>query len=149
MPTLIERLETDYKIAYKAGERLRVETLRLVKAGIERVAIEKRKQTLDDAEVVQVLTQQAKQRRETLEALKSANRPEAVQQATQELEILAAYLPKQLSDDELRRLVDDAIAEVGQQQGPIMKQVMAKAAGAADGKRVSQLVAERLKPKAA
>ena len=145
MPTLTERVEADYKVALKAGERLRVDTLRLLKAAIQRVAIDKRKDTLDDQEVVQVLSQQAKQRRETIEAVKQTSRQDVLTQATQELAILNSYLPEPLSAQTVAQLIEEAIQSVGANQGQIMKYVMSKAAGAADGKQVSQLVGERLK----
>ncbi len=145
MATLSERLESDYKTALKAGDRLRVDTLRLVKAGLQRAAIDKRKDALDEPEIIQVLAQQAKQRRETIDSAKQTSRQDVLTQATQELAILNAYLPQQLSPEALKQLVDEAVAAVGPQQGAIMKYVMGKAAGAADGKMVSQLVGERLK----
>lgn len=145
MPTLTERLETDYKTALKAGDKLRVDTIRLIKAGIQRAAMDKRKDQLDDQEVIQVLSQQAKQRRETLESVKQSNRQDVVTQTTAELEILTAYLPAQLSPDALGPIIDEAIKAVGPNQGPVMKYVMSKTAGASDGKMVSQLVAQRLK----
>ena len=145
MPTLTERIETDYKTAMKAGDRLRIDTLRMMKAAIQKVAIDKRKDALDDAEVTPVLAQQAKQRNETIESAKKSNRQDIADQAAKELALVQAYLPKQLSADELRKLIDEAMATAGGNQGMIMKHVMAKAAGAADGKVVSQLVAERLK----
>ena len=145
MATLSERFEAEYKTAMKAGDRVRVDTLRVVKAALQRVAIDKHKDVLDDADIMPVLNQQAKQRRETLEAGQKAGRQDVVDAAKAELEILSGYLPKQLSPDDLKKLIEDAITSVGPQQGQIMKFVMAKAAGAADGKLVSQLVAERLK----
>ena len=145
MATLTERIEADYKTAMKAGERLRVDTLRLLKAGIQRTAIEKRKDALDDPEIIQVLTQQAKQRRETIESAKQSNRQDVLDQSTQELAILNAYLPQPLSPDAVKQLIDEAVNTIGMNQGQIMKYVMVKAAGAVDGKLVSQLVAERLK----
>lgn len=145
MPTLTERLEADYKVALKAGERIRVESLRLIKAAMQRVAIEKRKETLDDQEITQVISQQVKQRRETIESAKQGHRQDVLSQATEELEILSAYLPRPLTQDALHELIDEAISAVGSNQGQIMKYVMNKAAGAADGKLVSQLVSERLK----
>ena len=148
MATLSERFEADYKTALKAGDRIRVDTLRMIKASAQKVAIDKRKDVLDDADVIPVLNQQAKQRRETLEAGQKAGRQDIVDAAKAELEILAGYLPKQLSPEQLKPFIEEAILSVGPQQGPIMKFVMAKAAGAADGKVVSQLVADRLKPKA-
>lgn len=145
MPTLTERINEDYKTAFKAGEKLRVDTLRLIKAGIQRVAMDKRKDTLDDAEIIQIFAQQAKQRKETLESAKQSGRQDIIDQSNQELAILNSYLPQQLSEEAIAKLIDEAIAAVGKQQGLIMKQVMAKAAGAADGKVVSRLVSEKIK----
>lgn len=145
MATLLERLDADYKTALKAGDRLRVDTLRLIKAGVQRAAIDKRKDVLDDQEVLQVVAQQAKQRRETIDSAKQTSRQDVLTQATQELAILTAYLPQPLSPEALTQLIDEAVAAVGPQQGSVMKYVMGKAAGAADGKVVSQLVSERLK----
>jgi uncharacterized protein YqeY len=145
MPTLMERIEADYKTALKAGDRVRVDTLRLVKAGVQRTAMDKRQDTLDDQGVSQVISQQVKQRKETLDSAKTAGRQDVVTQTEAELKLLSAYLPEQLSEDAIRALIAEAIAAVGPQQGPIMKQVMTKAVGAADGKTVSRLVAEQLK----
>lgn len=145
MGSLTERLEADYKTALKAGERLRVDTIRLVKAGIQRTAIDKRKEGLDDQEVIQVVAQQAKQRRETIESARHSNREDVLSQANEELRILNSYLPQALSPETLKQLIDEAVSSVGPNHGPVMKYVMAKAAGAADGKLVNQLVAERLK----
>ena len=145
MPTLTERLEADYKVALKAGERVRVESLRLIKAAIQHIAHEKRKDVLDDQEITQVISQQVKQRRETIESAKQGHRQDVLNQATEELAILNAYLPQPLTHDALHQLIDEAIKSVGSNQGQIMKYVMNKAAGATDGKLVSQLVTERLK----
>ena len=144
MPTLTERIEADYKTAMKAGDRLRVDALRLIKAGIQRAAIEKRQPQLDDQGVIQVIAQQAKQRRETIESARGTGREDIVTQAEAELALLNAYLPQPLSEEALRKLVDEAVGTAGPAQGPVMKYVMSKAAGAADGKIVSRLVAERL-----
>jgi uncharacterized protein YqeY len=147
--SLAQRIEADYKTAFKAQDRLRIDTLRLLKAAIQKLQIDKRKDVLDDAEVVQVLSQQTKQRQETIDAGIKNNRPEIADQAKQELAILAAYLPERLSADAIKALIEEAVKAVGANQGQIMKFVMAKAGGAVDGKHVSQLVAERLKPQAA
>lgn len=149
MSNLRERLESDYKTALKAREQRRVETIRLIKAAIQRVAIDKRKEALDDQEVIQVLAQQVKQRRETIEAAKQANRQDVLSHATEELAILNAYLPPQLSEEALAKLIDEAIQAVGANHGQIIKHVMAKAAGAAEGALVSRLVRERLSPRPA
>ena len=148
MPTLNERLEADYKLAMKAQERVRIDTLRLIKASLQLVAIDKRKDVLDDHDVIQVLHQQAKQRRETLEAAKKAGRQDMLTQTTQEIAILNTYLPEQISQEALKQFIEEAIKTVGPNQGQIMKYVMAQSAGGADGKIVSQLVGERLKREA-
>ena len=145
MATLTERLEADYKTALKARKQLRVDTLRLIKAAIQRAAIDKRKETLDDAEIVPLLVQQVKQRRETLESAKQGGRQDIVAQAEAELAIINSYLPQQLPEEALKSLIEEAFKASGPNQGLIMKYVMGKAAGAADGKLVSQLVAQRLK----
>ena len=145
MPTLLERIDEDYKTALKAGDRLRVDALRLIKAGAQKAAIDKRQDKLDDPGVIQVISQQAKQRRETIESAKQGGRQDILTQATQELAILNSYLPQQLSEDAIKQLIDEAVGAVGTNQGQIMKHVMSKAAGAADGKIVSRLVGERLK----
>ena len=145
MATLTERLDADYITAMKARDQLRIETLRMIKAAAQKLAMDKRKDRLDDAEMVQILGQQAKQRKETLDAAKQGGRPEIAAQAEQELALINGYLPQQLSADAVTQLINDAIQSVGTNQGQIMKFVMGKAAGAVDGKLVSQLVAERLK----
>lgn len=121
MAGLDERIAEDYKRALKAGERLRVDTLRLVRAAIQRASIEKRRDALDDPEIMQVLAQQAKQRRETIEAARSTTRTDVAEQAARELEILMPYLPQPLSPEALGRLIEEAVAAVGPQQGPVMK----------------------------
>ncbi len=145
MATLQERMEVDYKTAMKTGDRLRVDALRLIKAEIQKVAIEKHAEQLADPDVVQLLSRQAKQRQETIDAATKAHRQDIIDQTTKELAIVRAYLPQALSSEALKQLINEAINTVGPHQGQIMKAVMAKAAGAADGNVVSQLVAERLK----
>ena len=116
----------------------------LQEAGIQREAIERRTETLDDVAVMQVIAQQAKQRRETLESVKTANRADVTARTTAELALLSAYLPEPLSEEALRAFIEEAVSAVGMNQGPIIKYVLGKAGGACEGRRVSQLVAERL-----
>ena len=105
MSTLTERLEADYKTAMKAQDRLRIDTIRMVKAAIQRVAIDKRTDVLSDPDVITVLNQQAKQRRETLEAGQKNGREDIASQASAELKILAGYLGgKVLTEKEVRIL---------------------------------------------
>ena len=149
MATLLERVETDYKTALKAQDRLRVDTLRLIKAAAQRVAMDKRKDALDDQEMIQVMNQQAKQRHETIDSAKPSGRQDIMDQANAELAIITAYLPQPLSAEAITRLIDEALASVGPNQGQIMRYVMSKAGGAVDGKTVNQLVGQRLKQSSA
>lgn len=144
MDHLKNTIDNDYKTAMKAGERVRVDTLRLIKAGIQRVAIDKRKDQLEDKEIIQVLSHQAKQCKETIEAATKADRQDILSRATEEIAIINTYLPQQLTESDVKQLIEEAVKEVGLNQGQIMKYVMAKAAGATDGKIVSGLVGKRL-----
>ncbi|HEX9781038.1 MAG TPA: GatB/YqeY domain-containing protein, partial [bacterium] len=94
---LIERIESDYKTSLKSGQRTRVDALRLMKAGIQHAAIDKRGE-MEDADVIRVLASQAKQRRETIESAKQTNREDVLAQATEELAILNGYLPEPPSE---------------------------------------------------
>ena len=146
MNTLKERIDAEYKTAFKAGERLKIDVLRLIKADVQRVEIDKKSDAVADADLVQILNRQAKQRQEMIDAATKGGRAEMAAQAEQELTIIKSYLPKSLSTEELTALINEAVTAVGTNQGLVMKHVMGKAAGAADGKLVSQLVSARLKP---
>lgn len=146
--SLETQIDQDLTAAMKAQEGVRLSTLRLLKAALRNLAIEKRQEHLADADVLQVVSRQIKQRREAIEAYRKGNRTDLVSKEEAELAILTRYEPPQLSDHELQALVDAAIAGTGAagpaDQGKVMKQVMAQTQGRADGRRASQLVAERL-----
>lgn len=146
MATIAERLDEDYKTAMKARDADRVSAIRMLKAAFQQMAIEKRKDRLEDAEATLVLIKQVKQINETIEAATKAGREDAISKAKAELEILKPYMPEPISEEKLLALVDEAIQTAGDNRGQIMKYVMSKAGAGADGKRVNQLVAQRLKP---
>ncbi len=146
---LIEQIEKDTIAAMKARETERVSTLRMVKTALKNKEIDKRA-PLTDAESQQVLTTLIKQRRESIEQFLKGNRPELAQKEEAEIRLIETYLPKSASEEEIRKLVDEALA--GQNFGPkdmgtAMKAVQAKiqASGLrADGKQVSEIVKARL-----
>lgn len=146
MPVL-GTIEADLKAAMKASESLRVSTLRLVKAALKNKEIDK-KAPLSDDEALSVLSTLAKQRRESIEQFTKAGRPDLADKEQKELEILQAYMPKQLSTAELDAAIAEAIRESGAQgpsdMGKAMKAVMAKVKGQADGKAVGERVKELL-----
>jgi uncharacterized protein YqeY len=146
---LKERLRSDLNAAMRARDQVRMRTLRMALTSItnEEVAGTSARE-LSDEEVVKVLTREAKKRREAAEAFGAAGRDEQAAAERAEGEVLADYLPAQLSDDELTALVSSAIAETGasgmQGMGQVMKMLTPRVAGRADGARVAAEVRRHL-----
>lgn len=145
-----DQLTADMKQAMKDKEagKLRLAVIRMVRNSIRNQEINN-KIELDDNAVLQVLMKEVKMRQDSLEEFKKANRAELVAQAEEEIAILKQYLPEALSDEELKAIVAETIAEVGatspKDMGKVMPKVIAKAQGRADGKRISAMVRELLK----
>lgn len=131
----------------KAREALRVSTLRMVMTAIKNAEVE-RLHLLSDEDVLEVMGREAKRRRESIEAFRAGNRADLVEKESGELAVIEAYLPSPLSDEELASLVSEAVAETGaaspKDMGVVMKALMPKVRGRADGARVSALVKARL-----
>jgi uncharacterized protein YqeY len=149
MAELKERLRADLNTAMRARDQVRMRTLRMALSSIttEEVAGTSAR-VLSDEEVVKVLIREAKKRREAAEAFGAAGRDEQAAAERAEGEVLAGYLPAQLSDEELSALVDEAIADTGASgmpgMGQVMKTVTPRVAGRADGARVAAEVRRRL-----
>ncbi|MGW7445656.1 GatB/YqeY domain-containing protein [Kitasatospora sp. NPDC054795] len=145
MTTLKEQLHENLTAAIKDRDELRASTIRLTLAAVtsEEVA-GKQKRELSDADVLKVIGREAKKRREAAEAFDSAGRTEQAARERAEGEVLATYLPKQLSDEELAAIVAAAVAESGasgpQGMGAVMKLVKPKVDGLAEGGRVAAAV---------
>jgi uncharacterized protein YqeY len=139
---IADRIRADVTTAMKAGERDRVAALRLVLSELQKAAKE------GDADELAVLRRERKRRREAEEAYRDAAREDLADGEAFEAQVIEAYLPAELSDDELDALVRDAIADTGasspRDMGRVIKQVMGAAGGRADGKRVSTKVKEAL-----
>jgi uncharacterized protein YqeY len=146
---LKERLRADLTEAMRARDQVRLRTLRLALTSItnEEVAGASARDLTDD-EIVRVLTREARKRREAAEAFSAAGRADQAAAERAEGEVLAAYLPAQLSDDEIAALVAEAIDETGATgmpaMGQVMKTVTPRVAGRADGARVAAEVRRRL-----
>jgi uncharacterized protein YqeY len=140
--SVLEQVQADVRTAMKAGDRERTGALRLIVDSLQKDA----KSGNDDE--VAVLQRERKKRLEAVEAYEKAGRAEQARGERLEAELIEAYLPKQLSDEELAELVDAAVAETGaseqKQMGQVMSALMPKLGGRADGKRVSTAVRERL-----
>jgi uncharacterized protein YqeY len=149
MSSLKERLREDLTTAMKSRDELRAATLRMVLTAVKTEEVSgKTARELEDAEVVTVLGREAKKRREAAEAFDDGGRPERAERERAEGEVIAAYLPAPLSDDELRDLVTAAVAETGaagpQAMGQVMKVVTPRTTGRADGGRVAAEVRRQL-----
>jgi uncharacterized protein YqeY len=140
--SLLERLQADTATALKAGERERVDALRLVTSELQKAA----KEGGDDETAV--LQRERKRRLEAAEAYREAGRDDLAAGEQREAKLIEDYMPEQISDEELHAIVGDAVAESGasspQEMGKVMSLVMPKVKGRADGKRVSAVVKEKL-----
>ena len=145
--SLKNQIFEDMKSAMKAGDKDRLKVVRLIMAAIKQVEVDKREE-LDDAGVLSVLEKMVKQRRDSVEQFEKGNREDLAAIERAEIDVLQAYLPEQLSADEIAALVDDVIAATGAEgirdMGKVMGQIKAKAAGRADMGAVSATVKERL-----
>lgn len=140
--SVLEQVQADVRAAMKAGDRERAGALRMIVDALQKEA------KLGDGDEVAVLQRERKKRAEAADAYAEAGREEQAGAERFEAELIEAYLPQQLSDEELAELVDAAVAETGaseqKQMGRVMSALMPKLGGRADGKRVSAAVRERL-----
>jgi uncharacterized protein YqeY len=145
--SLIARLEADLTAAMKKRDAPRRDALRLILSNL-RSAEKELQRPLHDDEELQVLQRERKRRLESIEAFREGGREEQAATEEAELAVLEEFMPEPLSDEELERIVDNAIAEVGatsiRDLGRVMADVMPQIAGRADGSTVSQLVREKL-----
>ena len=142
---LKERLQGDLTEAIRSRDELRSGTIRMVLTAITNEEVSgKSARVLTDAEIITVLSREAKKRREAADAFKDAGRADRAEQETNEGKVITEYLPEQLSEDDVKKIIADAIAETGASgpagMGVVMKAIQPKVAGKADGGTVSSLV---------
>jgi uncharacterized protein len=146
---LSDQIVSDLTASMKAKETVKMNTLRMLKSAIKNKEIEKKEKSLTDAAILEIIQKQVKQRNDSIEEFKKAKRQDLVDKEEQELAVLQAYLPEQLSQDALKAIVAKAIETTGAKgkadMGQVMKAVMAETKGRADGKSISQLVSSALK----
>ncbi|MFT8870998.1 MAG: GatB/YqeY domain-containing protein [Sporolactobacillus sp.] len=144
---LNERLAADMKTAMKAREKAKLSVIRMLKTAVQNEAI-KVGHSLSDDEALAVLTRELKQRKDSLQEFKQAARQDLVEEVTQEIVIVQSYLPEQLSEADVAALVDEAIADASAAGkadiGKVMKMIMPKVKGRADGGLINRLVREKL-----
>jgi uncharacterized protein YqeY len=145
--SLAEKIATDLNTALKSGDKVRVVILRMIKSTIKNREIEKG-EALGNDEIEGVFRTFVKRAKESIEQFSKAERTDLVEKEKAELAIIQAYLPSQLSEDETREIIRNAIAETGaagpQDMGKVMKTVMAKGKGQIDGKLANTLLKELL-----
>ena len=145
--SLLETLNSDLIVALKKGDKVRVEVIRGLKSDIKYKEIDKR-EPLTEEDVLGVLAAAAKRRRDSIEQFRQGGRDDLVLKESSELEIITSYLPQQLSDEELQEIVGATLLETGAKTpadlGKVMKEIMPKVKGRADGNRVRQILALRL-----
>jgi uncharacterized protein YqeY len=146
---LEERLVDEMKQAMRSNDKLRLSTIRMIRSALKNKEIEQRKK-LDDDGVIRVIQGMMRKGEESLEQFQLGGRMDLVEKERKEIEILKSFLPQSLSQEEVLKIIDQCIEETQASSlkdlGKVMKSVMPKLQGKADGKLINQLVKEKLSP---
>ncbi|MBK3333218.1 GatB/YqeY domain-containing protein [Persephonella atlantica] len=147
MTQLLKKLQDEMKAAMKSGDKDRLSVIRMLISEIKKVQIDKKRE-LTDEEIIQVLQRYAKQRKESIKQYREAGREDLAQKEEKELQIVQEFLPQPLSEEEIEKIVEEVIQETGassmKDMGKVMKAVMEKVKGRADGSTVSSIVKKKL-----
>ena len=145
--SMLEQLNANMKTAMKNREKEKLTVIRMVKSSLQNEAI-KKQADLTEEEELQVLSREVKQRNDSLHEFRKANREDLAEQVENELAIIQAYMPEQLSDEELEKIIQETIDEQQatskKDMGKVMSAVMPKVKGKADGSKVNQFVMKHL-----
>lgn len=144
---LSERLNDDMKQAMKSQEKFKLTTIRMIRSSIKNLEIDL-KRPLEDAEVLDILSREIKQRKDSLQEFEKAGRDDLTKDVAAEIEIISVYLPQQLTEEEIKLLVQQTIQETGASSkaelGKVMSALLPKTKGRADGKLVNTFVQQFL-----
>jgi uncharacterized protein YqeY len=147
--SLEERLVEEMKQAMKSNDKLRLSTIRMIRSGSKNKEIELRKK-LEDEDIVKVIQVMVRKGEESVEQFQAGGRVDLVEKEIREIEILKSFLPQPLSQEEILKIIDQSIQETqassSKDIGKVMKSVIPKIGGKADGKLINQLVKEKLSP---
>ena len=142
--SLEEKLEKEFREALKAKNSVKVSTIRMLKAGIYNFKLDKNINIATDGDILKIIDGQIKQHKDSIEQFEKGNRQDLVEKEKQELAILKSYMPEELPEEELKKIITDTISELGatgkRDMGKVIKSVMEKTKGRAEGRKVSQLV---------
>ena len=135
--------------ALKGGEKVKLSVLRMLISEIKNKKIADRVKELEDEKVIALIQKMVRQHKESIEQFKQGSREDLVSKETAEMEVLKAYLPEEMSQEQLASIISEAISETGaaspKDMGKVMQAVMARVKGRADGKVISKMVSEKLK----
>ena len=145
--SLKEKLQEDLKSSTKNKDTIKKSVVTLIRAAIKQHEVDNRVELADDA-IIDIISKQLKQRKDSLAEFVKANRDDLVEETKSEIQVLEGYLPQQLSEEELEKIVIETIAEVGatsmKDMGKIMAAIKPKTAGRADGRKINELVKKNL-----
>ncbi len=145
--SLKEKLQDDLKSSMKNKDTIRKSVITLVRAAIKQYEVDNRIELGDD-EVIEIISKQLKQRKDSLVEFEKAGRDDLIEETKSEIQVLEEYLPQQLSEEELEQIVIETIAQVGatsmKDMGKIMSTIKPKTAGRADGRKINELVKKNL-----
>lgn len=145
--SLKEKLQEDLKSSMKNKDTIRKSVVTLIRAAIKQHEVDNRVELADDT-IIDIISKQLKQRKDSLAEFEKANRDDLVEETKSEIQVLEGYLPQQLSEEELEKIVIETIAEVGatsmKDMGKIMATIKPKTAGRADGRKINELVKKNL-----
>ncbi|RKQ37829.1 GatB/YqeY domain-containing protein [Oceanobacillus halophilus] len=147
--SLLDKLNQDMKQAMKNRDKETLGVIRMIKASIQNESIKLGKDTLSEDEDLAILSREVKQRKDSLQEFKSAGRDDLVEKIETELSIVKRYMPEQLTEEELVRIVQETIQEVNatskKDMGKVMSAIMSKVKGRADGSQIKDVVLQQLK----
>ena len=145
--SLKEKLQEDLKSSMKNKDTIKKSVVTLIRAAIKQHEVDNRVELADDA-IIDIISKQLKQRKDSLAEFEKANRDDLVEETKSEIQVLEGYLPQQLSEEELEKIVIETIAEVGatsmKDMGKIMATIKPKTSGRADGRKINELVKKNL-----
>ncbi len=143
-----EKFLADFKESMKSQDKIKTSVLSMLRSDLNYLKINKKTEKLEDTDIIGVVRKHVSQHKDSISQFEKGGRPELIDKEKKELEILESYLPKDLSEEEVKKLIEEAILSLGaasiKDMSKVMKIVLAKAAGSCDGKLVSQLVKDRL-----
>jgi len=149
MDTLEKRIAEDLKESIKSKDEIRKDTLRMITASIQNIAIEKQSKEVKDEDILKIIQKQVKQHNDSIESFKKGKRVDLVEKEEKELKILKTYLPEQVSEEKITEIVKKIISQTSASSksdfGKVMKLTIEELKGAANGKAVSSVVQKLLK----